>query len=206
MRLFFLPCLAVLMTTSLAQAGYLSILESGEILPDSQYQFGVAPQLILNEGGGGEIGAYVDAPYGDSLSFRGSAGVGKVDFYAGGTVKYIPFPDIDNQPAIGLKGGAWYARINSQNVTTIQVAPLVSRRLDMEKGQVIPYVSIPFNITSNKDRNFTSTQFVVGSEWRNPDWPQMMLTGELALNLSDSYSALNFGLSFPFDGKRGFRR
>lgn len=205
MRHFLIMCLAVF-TTSWAHAGYLSILESGEILPENQYQFGVAPQLIVSEGGGGEIGAFVDAPLGDALSFRGMAGVGKIDFYAGGSAKYIPFPDIDNQPAIGVRGAAWYARVNSQNVTTIQVAPLVSRRFDLERGQVIPYAAVPFNITSNKDRNFTSTQFVIGSEWRNPDWPLMILSGELALNLSDSYSALNFGLAFPFDGKRGFRR
>ncbi|MBX3034756.1 MAG: hypothetical protein KF865_12605 [Bdellovibrionaceae bacterium] len=189
-----------------AQAGYLSISESGEILPDNEYQFGLAPQLLLNEGGGANVDAFVDAPYNDSTSFRGMAGFGAVDFHIGGSVKFIPFPDIDNQPAIGGRLGAWYARDAEVNTTTIQLAPLVSRRLDSEYGRFVPYAAIPVNITSTKDRNFSGTQFVAGTEWRNPQWPNMLFTGELAINLNDSYSALNFSVAFPFDGSRGFRR
>lgn len=187
-------------------AGYLSIGESGEILPPNEYQFGIAPQLLLNEGGGANVDAFVDVPFSDSLSFRADAGAGKIDFHTGASVKFVPFPDIDNQPAIGGKLAAWYARVDSLNVLTIQIAPLISRRLDSPHGVFVPYIAIPVNVTNTKDRNYTGTQFVVGSEWRNPEWKNMLLASELAINLNDSYSALTVSVAFPFDGSRGFRR
>lgn len=187
-------------------AGYLSILESGEVLPASEYQFGVGPQILLNEGGGATVDAFVDAPINDASSFRVVAGGGKVDFYMGGLVKYIPYPDIDRQPAIGVRGGAWYARTDSQNVLTIQIAPLFSRKVDTEIGVLVPYVAIPLNFVNQKDNNHTGLQVVGGTEWRSPNLPNILFAGELALNLNQSYSALNFSAAFPFDGERGFRK
>lgn len=194
-----------LLVTGPAHAGYLAVAESGEILPDGQYQFGLAPQLLLNEGGGATVSGFVDVPVNDATSFRAQAGLGKIDFHAGAMVKYVPFPDYQNQPAMGVKSGLWYARWQSENWLTLQVAPLASRRLQTEQGVLIPYIALPINITSRKDRNYTGVQVAFGSEWKHPTWEHLLLTGELAISLSDSVSALTVGLSFPFDGQRGFR-
>lgn len=202
----FSALILALFITPASYAGYLSIGESGEILPANEYQFGIAPQLLLNEGGGANVDAFVDVPFNDSMSFRGQAGGGKIDFHAGAALKFVPFPDIDNQPAIGGKVAAWYARVESQNALTLQIAPLISRRLDSEHGVFVPYIAVPLNITNTKDRNYTGTQFVVGSEWRNPQWQNMLVASEIALNLNDSYSAFTVSVAFPFDGSRGFRR
>ena len=195
---FFLASLFLL--SSAAHAGYLAIGESGEILPQNQYQFGFAPQLQLNEGSGGNVDAFVDFPYSDSVSFRADAGFGKIDFHGEAAVKYIPFPDVDNQPAIGGRAAAWYGRTNGENDYTLQLAPLLSRRLETDAGRFVPYVAIPVNITSSTSRNYVGTQIVGGTEWHNPDWQNLLFTGELAIDLNDSYSALTFTVAFPFDG------
>lgn len=195
----------LLLSVSTAHGAYLSILESGEILPDGQYQFGLAPQILLNEGGGGTVSGFIDVPVNDSTSFRAQAGLGKVDFHAAGSVKYVPFPDYQNQPAMGVRGGLSYARWQSENWLTMQIAPLASRRLQTEQGVLIPYIALPINITSRKDKNFTGVQVAFGAEWKHPSWDHLLVTGEMAISLNDSISALTVGLSFPFDGRRGFR-
>lgn len=192
--------------TQSASAGYLSILESGEVLPAGQYQFGIAPQLLLNEGGGADVDAYVDAPFSDAGSFRVLAGGGKVDFHIGGAVKYVPFPDVDNQPAIGLRAALWYARVSEVNVMTLQLAPLLSRKVETDAGLFVPYAALALDFTSAKDDNHTGVQFVGGSEWKTPDVPNMTFAAEVALNLNKSYSALNLSVAFPFDGEHGFKK
>lgn len=201
-----LLCLLLLLTSVSSKAGYLSISESGETLPANIYRVGFEPQLLINEGGGANVDAFVDLPGREDLSFRAMAGAGKIDFHVGASAKYVPFPDVDNQPAIGGRVAAWYARANSQDVLTLQLAPLVSKHFDTDNGRFIPYVAIPVNITNTKARGYTGTQFVAGTEWKNPDWPDLFMTGELAINLNDSYSALTFALAYSFDGTKGFKR
>lgn len=198
--------LAALTFTAPAFAGYLAVGESGEILPVGEYQFGVMPQLLLNEGGGADVDAFVDAPLNDASSFRVQAGAGKVDFHLGASLKYVPFPDVDNQPAIGGRVALWYARVKGVNVTTAQLAPLLSRKVDTEHGVFVPYVALPLNFANGGGTSTTGIQLTLGSEWRKPEWPNMLMGAELALNLDKTYSALNAWVAFPFDGERGFKR
>lgn len=197
--------ITALCLASLPAQAFLAIAESGELLPENGYQFGFLPQLQFNEGGGANVDAFLDAPFSDSTSFRAIAGAGTVDFHIGGSVKFIPFPDVDNQPAIGGKVAAWYLRDEGENRSILQFAPLVSRKFDTDHGLFIPYLALSLNFMNTKSRNLNGTQFVVGSEWRNPDWPDLLTGAELSLNLKDTYSALSVWVAFPFDGKRGFR-
>lgn len=189
-----------------AFATYLAINESGEIPEVGDYKLGIAPQLLLNEGGGANVGVFMDAPIREDFSVRGMAGAGEIDFHLGASAKYVPFPDVDNQPAIGGRAAIWYAREGDLNITTIQFAPLVSKKFtDVPDMTFVPYAAIPVNITSHKGRNFTGSQFVVGTEWVHASAPNLLFSGELALNMNDSYSALTFTLALPIDESRGFK-
>ncbi len=184
---------------------YLSVGESGEIQKVGSNQFGLEPQILGNEGSGVNIGAFLDMPIREEVSTRFSLGAGKIDFHAGAAVKWIPFPDVDQQPAIGLKTAAWYARQSSLNVWTIQVAPLFSKRVNTDAGLFIPYAAIPFNFVSSTDRSATGSQFAIGSELYAKDLTNMHFSAELALNLKDSYSFLSGTVVFPFDSEKGFQ-
>ena len=202
----FLILLGLIFMAASAHAGYLAVGESGELVPENTYRAGVAPEFIFNEGGGTNIDALLDYGYNDSTSFRVQAGAGKVDFHMGAGVKYVPFPDVDNQPAIGVKGSVWYARYQDDNIFTVQVAPLVSRKVQTEQGQFVPYAAIPINFNSGSHHNDTGSQFALGSDWQNPDWPNVFFNADLALNMSHSFSALTLSASFPFDAEKGFKR
>lgn len=185
---------------------YLSVLESGEILSKEEHRLGVEPQILLNEGGGINIGTYLDMPLTDALSSRYHLGVGKIDFHAGASLKWIPFPDIDRQPAMGGRLSAWYARTANENVITVQIAPLFSKKVQLEWAQLAPFLAIPVNVVNGKERNYTGTQFVMGSEAVFNAQPNFTYAAEVAINLKDSYSYISGSIAFPFDEKSGIRR
>ena len=198
----FLVCLLFNATPAWA---YLSIGESGEIQPVGSNQFGVEPQILGNEGGGVNIGTFLDVPWRDDLSSRFSLGVGKIDFHAGAALKWMPFPDVDQQPAMGIKVAGWYARQSSLNVWTFQIAPLFSKKYQADAGLFIPYVAVPVSFVSSTDKSVTGTQFAIGSELYAKDVQNMHFSAELALNLKDSYSFISGTVVFPFDTEKGFQ-
>jgi len=185
-----------------AQA-YLTISESTEIPKAADYQIGIEPQLLTNNGNGANLSAFFDAPFNDATSSRLWLGGGAIDFSVGATVKYVPFPDIDNQPGIGFRAGGFFARKSDLNILTVQLAPIFSKKFNSDAGLFIPYTAIALDFTSTKDRNYTGTQVVFGTEYKTSEIPSMYFGTEIGLNLSDSYSYIAGSVTFPFDSSKG---
>ncbi|WP_413287784.1 hypothetical protein [Bdellovibrio sp. HCB337] len=194
--------LGTLLVSSSAMA-YLTISESAEIPAATNYQLGFEPQFLTNEGGGANATVFFDAPMSDSTSTRLWLGAGVIDFNVGATFKYVPFPDVDNQPGIGFRGGAFYARNSSENVLTLQVAPIFSKKVDTENGLFIPYAAVALDFTSTKEKNFTGSQIMFGTEYKTPEIPKMFFGLEAGFELNDSYSYISGTVTFPFDSSKG---
>ena len=182
---------------------YLSISESTEIPRAADYQIGFEPQLLTNNGNGANFSAFFDAPFNDSTSSRLWLGGGAIDFNVGATVKYVPFPDVDNQPGIGIRAGGFFARKSDLNILTVQLAPIFSKKFNTSAGLFIPYTAIALDFTSTKDKNYTGTQMMFGTEYRTSDIPNMYFGAEVGLNLADSYSYVAGTVTFPFDSSKG---
>lgn len=205
MKKYILPLL-ILVSTSCVQASYLSIGESGEILPaDKNYQVGLSPQLITNNDTGANIGTFLDAAWTDSLSSRFTLGVGVVDFYSGASLKYIPFPDVAQQPAIGIKASFWYAREGTENITTAHLAPMISKKFQSQDyGLFIPYTALGISLYELDGDSKTGTQFFIGTDWKAPALPDYNMSAEFAMDLEDSVSHISFFIALPFSEKSGF--
>lgn len=186
-------------------AGYLTVLESGEMLPQNQYRIGVIPQVVTSDTSGINIDGTLDALWNESASSRFYLGVGKMDFHLGGSLKYVPFPDVDKQPAIGLRTAAWYARYKDEGYFTVSVGPLVSKKVKHEKGIFAPYVALPINYTLNRTRDYYSQQFVVGTEFVTPETELFTWAAEIGLNLKDSYSYIAMYVGYQFDQSKGIK-
>lgn len=183
---------------------YLSLNETAEILPDGMFKLGLAPQLKLSDGSGLNVGAYFDSYLTSDMNARFEIGGGKTDFWAGSSVKWVPFPDVGRQPAIGGRLGLSYARDEKINFYNVQISPIISKLADTTYGKMIPYVGLPITWVSHKDDSFVATQFAVGAEWfSNRD---MHIGAELDLNLSKSFSAFSVFVSFPFDQAVGYKK
>lgn len=200
-----LICISTLLF-SLNSFAYWSINETGELIKENHYRLGVAPEFIIGNGSGSNAGVYIDLPYKADMNARIMIGSGSsADFFASGTVKWVPYPDYKKQPAIGVKTGLTYGRSSSETFYDIQVAPIVSKVMDTEYGKLIPYAGLPLNfIYSNRD-NRTGVQFAVGTEW--VDREDYQVGAEFDLSLSNSApTVLSIYVNFPFDGNLGFRR
>jgi hypothetical protein len=198
--------LGALLLSRQSQA-YLAVNETAELLPDGIFKLGIAPQLKLSDGGGFDVAAYFDTYITDDLNGRVSMGLGNaaaIDFWTSASVKWVPFPDVGRQPAMGLRGALIYARDERVDISSFQIAPLISKLADTSYGKMIPYVALPITVSSTNSTSTTSTQFAVGAEWfSNKD---MHVGAELDLNLNKSFTAFSAFISFPFDQSVGFKK
>ena len=139
----------------------------------------------------------------EGVSGRALLGFGKIDFQIGGMLKWMPFPDTDSQPAIGGEAGIIFARIGSINQYSIRLHPIVSKRIETEIGDVIPYGSLPFGITVQSgggDETFMPAQLVAGTELRPLEMKNWSFFGELGVNLTKSFGYASVALAYRFDG------
>ncbi len=184
-----------------AQA-YYSTLDSGEMVGENQYQAMASMQSIFNKYDGMNFTGRLDTGIRDDISVRGVLGFGKVDFHIGVLSKWIPFPDTDQQPAIGAEAGVLLARIGSVTQYSLRVHPLVSKRLELEIGDVIPYASLPTGVTiqsgSGADETFTPLQLVIGSELRPLEVKDWSFFAELGLNLHKSFGYIAASAAYRF--------
>jgi hypothetical protein len=183
---------------------FISLAESGDVLPMGKYQVGLEPQLITSKDSGGNINVFFDAPINESTSARVSLGAGVVDFNSFASVKYMPFPDVDNQPAIGIRGGLGFTRLDDDNVLVLQAAPMVSKKFDTVYGMTVPYLALPFTFFNEKHDSFVASNLAIGSEFHSTEVKEINFGAELGLDLNKSWSYISIYASFPFDGSKGF--
>jgi len=194
--------LSALLVSSSSLA-YLTISESAELPAATNYQLGFEPQFLTNKGGGTNVTAFFDAPFSDSTAGRLWLGAGVIDFNVGATFKYVPFPDVDNQPGIGFRAGGFFARKSEENFLTLQLAPILSKKFESDSGLFIPYTAVAFNFANTKEKNITGSQIVFGTEYKSPEIPKMYFGLEAGLELVDSYSYISGTVTFPFDSSKG---
>jgi hypothetical protein len=197
---------SVIVLFALQSKSHLALLETAEILPDNYYVIGIAPQLRLSDGGGVDVAAFASMHAFQDTDARITIGGGETDFWTMASLKWVPFPDVDRQPAMGIKAGIGYVRFDDENITEFQIAPIVSKRADTRYGKMIPYISVPvtFQKCSCVKNNESATQLTIGSEW----FPQedRHIGAEFNLNLKNSTSSLAVYFSFPFEASTGYIR
>jgi hypothetical protein len=198
----FITTLALVCVTASSAHAYFSTLDTGEVLKEGQFQTMFSPQIVFNNYDGGNFTGRLDMGLADGLSARGILGFGKVDFQIGGMVKWIPFPDTESQPAIGGEAGILLARIGSRTQYSVRFHPLISKRIETEIGDVIPYTSLPLGVTVQTggiDETFLPVQFVVGSELRPLEAKNWSFFGEVGINLTRSFGYASVAIAYRFE-------
>lgn len=187
---------------------YYSVMDNGEILKSGVFKFTGVTQILTDEGGL-DLTAMADMGFQEEYGARVLAGVGKTDFYLGGLFKWMPVPDIDNQPAIGFNAGLIYAHDSGVSETTIRVEPLVSKKLQVDQTYLTPYASIPTGIqmrnTSDRDdKTRVASQLVFGSQVQVEAWKNLQFMGEVGINLDNAPSHVAAAAVLYFDEEKGF--
>jgi hypothetical protein len=194
--------LAVLFTTVFVGSQAFAVLEvgeSGEVTGQGMNRVGLVPQVKTSNGGGANISAFFDSGLNDSTSARLWAGTGDTDFDLGGSLKWVPIPDYENQPALGLRGSAFYLRDGSVSSSVLRVEPLISKKFDVDIGELTPYASLPLMVQTRDSSSTTEMQLTVGSEYVHPDVKKLRFGAELGFDLKDSFSYIAAYVSIALD-------
>lgn len=202
----FLIISMLLMFSTGAQA-YYATLDTGKIVPTGKYRALLGPQFITSgENDGTNFSARFDAGVGESTTLRGLVGVGSDDFfYTGLFVKYVPFPDTDEQPALGIIGGATFGREEfsgeKKEVLTLRVSPLISKDFETDIGVVTPYGSLPISTAFVNGTTIYPVQLAGGAEFKPYSWQNVSFMAEAGLKLNKAFSYVSLAVVFEFADK-----
>lgn len=186
--------------------------ETADIIPAGHYRFGASPQMYLGNGGGADAAAYLDMNLGADLNARAEVGSGSTDFWGGGSVKWSPYPDYENQPAIAFRGKVFYMRDSDINLYNFQAAAIISKKYETAEGVFVPFAGIPLTYVYEKNSNtFTVSRLCFGSEWIvTPDFQAGTELGidlsSRGSNFSSTATTLALYFNFQFDEKIGFKK
>lgn len=178
---------------------YYSTIDTGELLPKGRYRSSIETNVVTNDMNGLNLVGRVDMGFNESSNFRALIGAGAVGFQTGLLYKWIPIPDYENQPAIGLLGGFVFARDEGNNFLSLRVHPLISKKLKSEAGLFTPFAALPFGITTTKAKNTFPMQFTAGSEWKPNDWKYVSFMAEVGVNLHESFGYVSAAVLVLFD-------
>jgi len=196
---------------TLPSQAYLSLMTTGDIVPTGQFQL-----LGFLENSFDDID-YIknrppNSPDSDGLSLNGRAsyglnedmqidleiGFGEFDYMIGGFLEWVPFPDADNQPAVGFRGGFVYVDTDNSSQTSITVMPFASKSFQSDHGKFVPYVGLPLALNSNDSENYFAARLAMGTEWTHPEYPLVHVIGEFDFELSKSFTSFSVGAAFDF--------
>jgi hypothetical protein len=190
---------------SLSSFGFLGLHETAELIPTGQNRIGIIPQLYVANGGGLDTAFFLDIFAGQDLNSRFEVGSGVNDFWAAGSIKWIPYPDYEKQPAMGLRGKFIFVREQNRSFYNTQLAPMLSKKVQTTQGLLIAYTGLPVTFIYEKNtNNFMVSQFCFGSEWVISKDFQMGAEFEMSLN--NATNTLSAYLNFQFDEKIGFKK
>jgi hypothetical protein len=185
---------------------YYPTMDTGEILKPGHYRLSLEPNVVFNDLNGFNTVAKIDIPASESGNFRWLMGAGAVGYQTGVLYKWVPIPDYEDQPAIGLLGGFIYARNNGINYLNLRAHPLASKKFKTETtGVFTPFVALPFGVTFSDGKTTLPLQLTFGSEWKPENMKYVSFMTELALNLHESYGHVAVSVRVEWDEENGFK-
>lgn len=204
MKNLILTALTLTLITGANAFAFMELGESGDVGGQGAYRVGLMPQVRTSDGSGANITGFFDAGLNDETSARAWLGSGDTDLLIGGTVKWIPIPDYNNQPAIGGRVGAFFFRQSSDSFSVFRFDPMISKKFETDIGQLTPYAAVPIMFVNHNSSSNTELQLTVGSEYVHPDVKKIRFGAELGFDMHDSFSYVAAYLSIALDDlKRG---
>ncbi len=191
--------------TSQNLLAYSSTKMNGDIIKPGSFNFSTDLQYITENDSGFNLNARVDLPLNADMNIRGVLGFGEVDFHAGGYLKWIPFPDYGNQPAVGGLVGAHYAKIGNLNEFSIRAHPYASKSFHLSIGKISPYAALPIAMTFVDGESNIPIQFQLGTEVKIRELRNVSFLAEFGVDIADSFSFFSLGVAFNYDQNYGFK-
>ena len=177
---------------------YFSHHATGNLITQRDFNLTATIQQITNPDSATNVVGYIDSGFSDSANIRAIIGVGKKDFQLGGMYKWVPVPDYENQPAMGLMYGALYVSDDDSSELNLRLHPFVSKNFETTLGQFNAYAALPMGIRKFDGDSDFPIQFVVGAELEKSNHPNIGFTAEVGMDFHKAFTYFSVGLLYKF--------
>lgn len=186
-----------------------ALLDTGSVLSVGQKRAFFSYELTKHEESfGSSFLAHLDSSLGRESQVRGVFGVGVGNFQVGFFHKWIPFPDYEHQPAMGLSYGFVLVRKVSEqekvNDIRFHVNPLASKIFHLNSTDLETYIAFPSGVRFHSPGLDYFVQAAGGVSLKNnyfhiPFASQSKFWLEVGINIKNSSSHLAVGMSAILD-------
>lgn len=183
-----------LLTLNTAQAGTFT---TPHFVEPGRFAIGVEPELILSNGAG--LGGNLRYTHGvtdlNNATFLIGTGGGPRRFRVGGNFTFDFFPDVDQQPGIGIALQPIYYRLRSNTgLLELSAVPYIHKNFVNGGNEIEPYLSVPFgwNFTSG-NYQFHSALHVGGMFKTHENFRYLL---EVGLKLNNTETFISGGVSY----------
>ena len=197
--------LALFLTYPSIGHSYYSTLDTGEILKEGNYRVTGGAQAITSEDTGVNVTGRFDHWLNEEMEIQGLAGFGVVDFQAGAFLKWVPIPDYEKQPAVGLKAGVLYGSVEGESELTFRIHPMISKKFETEIGKVSPFAALPLGMRFKDSKVSVPTQIVGGGFYEHPDLENVRFAVELGFDLNKAFNYITLGVQLAIDDEEGIQ-
>lgn len=187
-----------------AQAYYLHQ-ATGDILKKDEYRVGVTPQFIVDPDSDFNLSAYADMGFNRDFNLRAVLGFGD-NFHTGIFANYVPVPDVEGQPAIGVLGGVMIARPGADlTEVSFRAHPFASKKFETEIGVFDAYGALPIGLRFLDGDTDLPAQLTFGTNWLTYNFQNVMFNAELGIDVSESFSYIAIGVVISLDEQQDFK-
>ncbi len=181
---------------------YYTVQDTGNLVKPNQEAIGTSLQWITQ---GPTLGVnllgHLDVGFNDSSNFRFEAGGGATDAVLGAYYKWVPFPDYEQQPAVGFIFGAQYAHYHGASEVAARIVPLASKKFaittDSVSGTVTPFVALPIGLSSYRSTTGVPVQIAFGAKYHDDQFKVCDFMAELDFDVNQAPNSIVIGAQFP---------
>jgi hypothetical protein len=196
LKIFRFPCV-ILFGALLANVAQAGIFNAPHFIEPGKMSIGVEPELTTSDGAGlaGNLRYTLGiADFMDAAAIIGT-GSGPLRFRLGGDMVFDFFPDVNNQPGIGLLTRVIYYKYPVSGELRVFGAPYIHKAFVLEnKEEVEPYIAIPLGVGFDNGTYHGLSQFVIGSMFKNME--QFRYNLELGINMSNVETYISGGITY----------
>ncbi len=182
---------------------YYSLLETGNLLAEGEYKATLETQVLTDGYDGANFVGRFDTWLTEELNSQVLIGTGEIDFQVGGFVKWVPFPDLEKQPAVGIKAGGLFASTSGFNELSLRLSPFASKKFESEIGPLTPFIALPIGIRTVEGETDTPVQLAFGADWKPLALEKFNFLTEAGFDIHDAFTYISIAAQLQFDDTNG---
>ena len=183
---------------------FYTVQDTGDLLAPDQMAVGASLQgMTAGPVHGVNILGHLDKGLTDTSNLRFEAGSGATDAVLGGYYKWVPFPDYQDQPAVGFIMGGQYAHYQGAGEIAARFTPIASKKFeihsDQANGTITPYVALPIAIANYNSSTLFPVQITLGAKYHDDRVKVCDFLAELDFDVNQAPNSIVLGVQFaPF--------